>query len=172
LFHSNKDEERSEDLKEDTEMIGEFVYGLVQTEGDILPTILRVALGIVIFPHGAQKLLGWFGGDGYRATMDYYTKGMGIPALFVILLIIVEFFGSLALILGLVTRVVALGIAVEMLVAVWMVHRHNGFFMNWEGEKEGEGFEFHILVGAIAVALVIGGGGALSVDLALSGSLF
>jgi uncharacterized membrane protein YphA (DoxX/SURF4 family) len=77
LCHSNKREERSEDRKEDTEMIGEFVYGLVQTDGDILPTVLRVALGIVIFPHGAQKLLGWFGGDGYRATMDYYTKGMG-----------------------------------------------------------------------------------------------
>ena len=153
-------------------MIGEFVYGLVQTEGDILPTVLRGALGIVIFPHGAQKLLGWFGGDGYRATMDYFTKGMGIPALFAILPIIVEFFGSLALILGLVTRLVALGIAVDMLVAVWTVHRDNGFFMNWEGEKEGEGFEYHVLVVAIAVALVIGGGAALSVDLALSGSLF
>ena len=159
-------------------MIGEFVYGLMQTvyglmqtEGDILPTILRVALGIVIFPHGAQKLLGWFGGDGYRATMDSFTKGMGIPALFAILPIIVEFFGSLALILGLVTRLVALGIAVDMLVAVWTVHRHNGFFMNWEGEKEGEGFEFHILVVAIAVALVIGGSGAFSFDLVLAGLL-
>jgi putative oxidoreductase len=172
LVPQHKGEERSEDLKEDTEMIGEFVYRLMQTEGDILPTILRLALGIVIFPHGAQKLLGWFGGDGYRATMDSFTKGMGIPALFAILPIIVEFFGSLALILGLVTRLVALGIAVDMLVAVWTVHRHNGFFMNWEGEKEGEGFEFHILVVAIAVALVIGGGGALSLDLALSGSLF
>ena len=172
MCHSNKGEERSEDLKEDTEMIGEFVYGLMQTEGDILPTVLRVALGIVIFPHGAQKLLGWFGGDGYRATMDYFTKGMGIPALFAILPIIVEFFGSLALILGLGTRLVSLGIALDMLVAVWTVHRHNGFFMNWEGEKEGEGFEFHILVVAIAVALVIGGGGALSLDLVLAGLLF
>jgi len=116
--------------------------------------------------------LGWFGGDGYRATMDYFKKAMGIPAFFAILPIIVEFFGSLALILGLVTRLVALGIAVDMLVAVWTVHRHNGFFMIWEGEKEGEGFEFHILVVAIAVALVIGGGGALSVDLALYGSPF
>ena len=168
MCHSNKGEERSEDLKEGTEMIGEFVYGLMQTEGDILPTILRVALAIVIFPHGAQKLLGWFGGDGYRATMDYFTKGMGIPAFFAILPIIVEFFGSLALILGLGTRLVALGITVDMLVAVWTVHRHNGFFMNWEGE----GFEFHILVVAIAVALVIGGGGALSLDLVLAGLLF
>jgi putative oxidoreductase len=150
-------------------MIGEFAYGLVQTEGDVLPLVLRVALGIVIFPHGAQKLLGWFGGDGYRATVDYFKKGMGIPALFAILPIIIEFFGSLALILGLVTRLVALGIAVDMLVAVWAVHRHNGFFMNWDGEKEGEGFEFHILVVAIAVALVIGGSGAFSLDLVLAG---
>jgi putative oxidoreductase len=102
-------------------------------------------------------------------TGTYYTKGMGIPALFAILPIIVEFFGSIALILGLVTRLVALGIAVDMVVAVWTVHRHNGFFMNWEGEKEGEGFEFHILVVAIAVALVIGGSGAFSLDLVLAG---
>ena len=153
-------------------MIGEFVYGLMQTEGDVLPLLLRVALSIVIFPHGAQKFLGWFGGDGYRATMDYFKKAMGIPAFFAILPIIVEVFGSLALILGLVTRLVALGIAVDMLVAVWTVHRHNGFFMNWEGEKEGEGFEFHILVVAITVALLIGGDGALSVDLGLYGSPF
>ena len=149
-------------------MIGEFVYSLIRTEGDVLPLVLRVALGVVIFPHGAQKLLGWFGGDGYRATMDHFKKAVGIPALFAILPIIVEFFGSLALILGLATRLVALGIAVDMLVAVWTVHRHKGFFMNWEDEKEGEGFEFHILVVAIAVALAIGGGGVLSLDLVLA----
>src|SRR5215212_10129755 len=152
-------------------MIGEVVYGMMQTEGDVLPLLLRVALSIVIFPHGAQKLLGWFGGDGYRTTMDYFKKAMGIPAFFAILPIIVEFFGSLALILGLVTRLVALGIAVDMLVAVWTVHCHNGFFMNWEGEKEGEGFEFHILVVAIAVALEIGGSGAYAFDLVLAGLL-
>ena len=152
-------------------MIGEFMQGLVQTEGDVLPLVLRVALGVVIFPHGAQKLLGWFGGDGYRNTMGFFTKGMGIPAILAFLVIFVEFFGSLALIFGMLTKLAALGIGVDMLVAALLVHRSNGFFMNWEGEREGEGFEFHILAVAIALALVIGGGGTLSLDLLVSSLL-
>lgn len=152
-------------------MIGELVQSLVQTEGDVLPLVLRVSLGVVIFPHGAQKLLGLFGGDGYRNTMAFFTKSMGIPAILAFLVIFVEFFGSLALIFGLLTKPAALGVGVDMLVAALMVHRSNGFFMNWEGEQEGEGFEFHILAVAIALALVIGGGGALSLDLLLSGLL-
>jgi putative oxidoreductase len=157
--------------EEDKEMIGEFMQGLVQTEGDVLPLVLRIALGVVIFPHGAQKLLGWFGGAGYRKTMGFFTKGMGIPAILAFLVIIVEFFGSLALIFGLLTKVAALGIAVDMLVAALLVHLPNGFFMNFEGDQEGEGFEFHILAVGIALALVIGGGGALSLDLLLSNLL-
>lgn len=153
-------------------MIRELLQTLVQTEADILPLILRIALGVVIFPHGAQKLLGWFGGPGYRGTMGFFTKGMGIPAILAFLVIMVEFFGSLALILGLLTRPAALGIGVDMVVAAWMVHRGNGFFMNWEGDQEGEGFEFHILAAGIALALVISGGGALSLDEALSSLLF
>jgi len=153
-------------------MIRELLQILVQTEADILPLILRIALGVVIFPHGAQKLLGWFGGYGYRGTMGFLTKSMGIPAVFAYLAIMAEFFGSLGLIVGLLTRPAALGIGIVMLVAAWMVHRQSGFFMNWKGDQEGEGFEFHILAAGIALALVISGGGALSLDEALSGLLF
>jgi putative oxidoreductase len=153
-------------------MIRELLQILMQTEADILPLILRIALGVVIFPHGAQKLLGWFGGYSYRGTMDFFTKGMGIPAVFAFLAITAEFFGSLGLIVGLLTRPAALGIGIVMLVAAWMAHRQSGFFMNWQGDQEGEGFEFHILAAGIALALVIGGGGALSLDGALSGLLF
>ena len=153
-------------------MIRELLQILVQTEADILPLILRIALGVVIFPHGAQKLLGWFGGYGYRGTMGFLTKSMGIPAVFAYLAIMAEFFGSLGLIAGLLTRPAALGIGIVMLVAAWMVHRQSGFFMNWQGDQEGEGFEFHILAAGIALALVISGGGALSLDEALSGLLF
>ena len=144
---------------------------MLQTEGDLLPLILRVALGVMIFPHGAQKLLGWFGGDGYRGTMAFFTKGMGIPAILTFLVIAVEFFGSLGLIFGFLTRPAAPGIGVDMVVAALLVHRSNGFFTNWEGEQEGEGFEFHILAAGIALALVIDGGGALSLDGALTSVL-
>ena len=149
-------------------MVGETLQGLVQTEESIVPLLLRVALGVVMIPHGAQKLLGWFGGDGYRNTMNFFTKGMGIPAILAFAVIAVEFFGSLALIFGLLTRLAALGIGVDMVVAAILVHRPNGFFMNWEGEQEGEGFEFHILAAGIALGLVIAGGGALSLDGLLS----
>ena len=114
-------------------MIGELIRNVMRTEGDLLPLILRVALGVVIFPHGAQKLLGWFGGDGYRGTMAFFTKGMGIPAILAFLVIAVEFFGSLGLIFGFLARPAALGIGVDMVVAALLVHRSNGFFMSWEG---------------------------------------
>ena len=111
--------------------------------------MLRVALGIVIFPHGAQKLSDWFGGDGFRETMAYFTKGTRIPAVLVLSPIAVEFFGSLAPILVVLTRPVAPAIGVDMVVAAWMGQRSSGFFMNWEGE----GFAFRNLAAGIAVAL-------------------
>ncbi|MFN8375966.1 MAG: DoxX family protein [Anaerolineae bacterium] len=131
---------------------------------DILLLVLRIALGLVIFPHGAQKLLGWFGGFGYSGTMNYFTKTMHIPYLFGLLAIIAEFFGSLALMAGLLVRPAALGIGVTMLVAAWLVHRPNGFFMNWFGSQQGEGYEYFILAVGVAAVLVIAGAGAWSLD--------
>src|SRR5215470_12688355 len=137
---------------------------LVATDDSIVPTILRVLLGGVFFAHGAQKLLGWFGGYGYSATMQFFTQSMHIPAPLAFLVIFTEFFGALALILGIGTRLAALGIAVVMIVAALTAHASNGFFMNWSGQQHGEGFEYHILAFAISVALLIWGAGRYSVD--------
>ncbi len=139
---------------------------LLETDGSVVGLLLRVTLAVVIFPHGAQKVFGWFGGHGFKNTMGFFT-GMGIPAVFGLLAIAAEFFGSLGLALGLLTRVAAFGIACVMLVAALTVHWPHGFFMNWYGSKKGEGFEFHLLALGIAIALMIMGGGTWSVDRAL-----
>lgn len=141
---------------------------LIQTGNYTVPAILRLVLGIVFFAHGAQKMLGWWGGQGFSGTMGMFEHGMGIPAVFAFLAIAAEFFGSLGLIIGLLGRVAAFGIACNMLVAIAKVHSANGFFMNWAGDQKGEGFEFHLLVLAIATAIMIAGSGAFSVDRALT----
>jgi putative oxidoreductase len=130
--------------------------------------LLRLTLGIVMFPHGAQKALGWFGGYGFEGTMGFFTQQMGIPAFFAFLAIMAEFAGSLALIFGFMTRVAAFGIFMNMLVATLMVHLPVGFFMNWNGQQQGEGYEYHLLAMGIAVTLMLRGGGKLSVDRKLS----
>jgi len=140
---------------------------LLQTENDTATMILRVLLGVVFFPHGMQKLFGWFGGYGFSGTYGFFT-GSGIPALFAVLAILAEGLGSLGLLTGLLTRVSALGIGTNMVVAVLMIHHKFGFFMNWDGKQPGEGFEYHILAIAIAIALVIRGGGRWSVDKAIA----
>jgi putative oxidoreductase len=115
---------------------------LFQTDSDPLLTIVRVVLGVVFVAHGAQKVLGWFGGYGFGPTMGS-MEHMGIPAPFAFLAIAAEFAGGLGLIFGLLTRVAAFGLGVEMIVAVAKVHAANGLFMNWAGNQRGEGFEYH-----------------------------
>jgi putative oxidoreductase len=144
--------------------------GLLRTENDLALTIARLVLGIIFFAHGSQKLFGWFGGYGFHATMDAFTHQLGIPAAFAFIAIMAEFFGSIGLILGFLTRIAASGIACVMLVAIMMVHLQFGFFMNWAGTQKGEGIEYHLLALAITVVIMIRGGGALSVDGAISGS--
>jgi putative oxidoreductase len=141
---------------------------LLTTTNDAVLTLMRLVLGVVFFAHGAQKMLGWFGGYGFSATMGLFSSHLHIPAPFAFLAIAAEFFGGLGLILGLLTRVAAFGITVNMLLAVFMVHIHVGFFANWSGTQKGEGFEFHLLALALAIALIVRGGGAFSVDRALS----
>ena len=141
---------------------------LVNTDNDIATLVIRVMLGVVFFPHGMQKLLGWYGGYGFTGSMGFFTDTLHIPAIFAFLAIMAEGLGSLGLITGLLTRVAAFGIGVNMVVAVYMLHWQHGFFMNWFGQQKGEGFEFHLLVVAMAVALIIKGGGALSVDRVLA----
>jgi len=141
---------------------------IMHTNGDVVFFILRVMLGIVFLPHGAQKVLGWFGGGGFSGTMGMF-ESMGVPTLFAFLAIMAEFLGSLGLILGLLTRIAAFGITCVMLVAVMMVHLPNGIFMNWSGKQAGEGFEYHILVLAITIALMMRGGGRWSLDRKIAG---
>ncbi len=135
-------------------------YGLVAA---------RMALGVVFFAHGAQKVLGWWGGYGWSGTMGFFTHSMGIPAPFAVLAIVAEFAGGIGLIVGALSRLAAFGIFVDMAVAVAMVHWRNGFFMNWFGNQKGEGFEYHILAMALALVIILGGAGPLSIDAAVSG---
>jgi putative oxidoreductase len=137
---------------------------LLVTDDSKATAILRLVLGIVFFAHGAQKMLGWFGGPGFSGTMGLFTGYLHIPVPFAFLAIAAEFFGGLGLILGFLTRIAAFGIAVNMVVAIVMVHRAFGFFMNWTGTQKGEGFEYHLLVLAITAFLMIRGAGTFSVD--------
>jgi putative oxidoreductase len=140
---------------------------LMGTSNDVALTMLRVVLGVVFFAHGAQKMLGWFGGYGFHGTMGAFTQ-MGMPAALAFLIICTEFFGGLGLIVGLLTRIAALGIGGLMVGAIFMVHLPNGFFMNWMGTQKGEGFEYHLLALAMAAALLLRGAGAFSLDRALA----
>jgi putative oxidoreductase len=137
---------------------------LFKTNDRIAPLIARLTLGLVMFPHGAQKVLGWYGGYGFSGTLHFFTQQMHIPALLAFLAIAAEFAGSLGLITGLFSRVAALGIATNMIVAIEMVHKANGFFMNWYGNQKGEGYEYHLLVIGLALIVLIHGAGKLSLD--------
>ncbi len=116
---------------------------VTQTESDLAGLVLRLTLAVVIFPHAAQKALGWFGGFGVGGTMEFFARDLGIPALFGALAIAAEFFGAIVLALGLLSRIAAFGIGTVMVTAAVLVHRENGFFMNWFGNQKGEGFEYH-----------------------------
>jgi putative oxidoreductase len=126
--------------------------------------ILRLTLGLVMFPHGAQKLLGWYNGFGFNGTMGFFTETMHLPWLIAFLVIIGESFGSVALLLGLLTRFTAASLAVIMVGAIVTTHLPHGFFMNWFGKQQGEGFEYHLLVIGIAAALLVTGAGRWSAD--------
>ncbi len=145
-----------------------MVRKLFSTDDNAATVILRLVLGVVFFAHGAQKMLGWFGGFGFSGTMGFFTGTMHIPAPLAFLAIAAEFFGSLGVILGFLTRIAALGIATNMVVAIAAVHSAVGFFMDWNGTQKGEGFEFHLLVLAITTFLIIRGAGAFSIDRAIA----
>jgi putative oxidoreductase len=136
---------------------------LFATPRDLGPTIGRLALGMVMFPHGAQKALGWFGGQGFGATMAMFTH-RGVPAALAVLAILAEFLGSMGLLVGAVARVAAFGIACNMVVAILTVHAQNGFFMNWFGQNMGEGFEYHLLALGLALIVIVKGAGRFSID--------
>jgi putative oxidoreductase len=133
--------------------------------------VLRLTLAAVFFPHGVQKVLGWFGGYGLSGTWGFFTQKMGIPPILAALAIAAEFLGPIALFLGFLTRVAAFGIFCVMAAAVWLVHVKVGFFMNWFGTMPAgkEGFEFHLLAFALCFSVMVRGAGAVSVDRAIAG---
>jgi len=136
---------------------------LLHTNDDVGLFIARLSLGVVILPHGLQKLLGMFGGAGFSGTVDFFV-GSGLPSAVAILIIIGESFGALGLILGFLSRLAAFGIMLIMLGAIFMVHIQNGFFMNWFGNQAGEGFEYHLLALGLSLVVLIKGGGKWSFD--------
>ena len=144
------------------------VRHVLDTDGGLAPAIARIGLGLVILPHGLQKVLGWFGGYGFSGTYGFMTNQLGIPGILAVLAILAESVGALALIAGIGSRIAALGIAAVMLVATAMVHLPHGFFMNWTGAQGGEGFEYHLLALALAAIVVVKGGGKGAIDRALT----
>lgn len=138
---------------------------LLGTDSRVSLTFARIALAVLIVPHGAQHLLGWFGGYGFSGTLGWMTGTVGIPAPFAALAILTEFFAPFALVAGIGSRFAAAGLVGLMLGAI-PTHMANGFFMNWFGALPagGEGFEYHLVVIALALVVVIDGGGAWSVD--------
>ena len=140
---------------------------LLATDGDWVLALVRIVLGITFFAHGAQKLLGWFGGHGLEATVRTFREHLGIPAPLTYLAIAAEFFGGLGLIVGFLSRVAALGVAITMIVAMFKVHWQFGFFINWFDDRQGHGIEYHLLAIALAAVVIVHGAGAFSVDRAL-----
>jgi putative oxidoreductase len=143
--------------------LSQLFSSFVSTSDSFAPTLLRLALGIMILPHGLQKTLGWFGGYGFKGSMGYLTGTIGAPWIFALLAILAETVGAVMLITGFGTRLAALGVGGVMVVAA-LTHRSNGFFMNWAGNQKGEGIEFHLLALAIVGTLLILGGGQWSID--------
>ncbi len=143
---------------------------IIATNSNNWPALIaRLALGLTIFPHGAQKFLGWFGGYGFTGTMGYFTTQAHLPYMVGLLFILIEFFGSLFLIFGFLTRLSAIGFMSIYIGAIATVHAANGFFMNWNVEaNKGEGWEYFILLFGLALIALILGGGKASIDAALT----
>jgi putative oxidoreductase len=143
---------------------------LVSTTGDGAASLARVSLGLLMFPHGGQHALGWFGGYGFGGTFTWMTRTLGFPRPMAALAIVVELLAPLALVLGIGGRLAAAGIF-GLMVGAASTHLANGFFMNWFGglPAGSEGFEYHLLVMALSAVVAIKGSGALSIDRYLTG---
>jgi putative oxidoreductase len=131
--------------------------------------IVRVVLGVIFFAHGAQKMFGWFGGHGLKGTIGYFRQALGISPALTVLAALTECFGGLAVLVGVLARPVAVGLIVNMLVAIATVHWPNGFFLNWSLEAgKGHGFEMNLALIGMALAILVGGAGVLSIDRMIS----
>ena len=138
---------------------------LADHKTDIAILLMRLALGGVIFAHGAQKAFGWFGGYGFEGTMGYFTGTVGLPYFIGVLVILGESLGAFALVLGFFGRFMSLSLFVIILGALFFDHAQNGFYMNWYGNRAGgEGIEFDLLVFGLSLALLLVGSGKFSID--------
>ena len=148
-----------------------MLANLFYTNPDWIETLIRITLGVVFFAHGAQKLLGWFGGVGLKDTMRTMHQFLGLPIPLAFLAVATEFFGGAGLVVGLLSRGAALGIAVTMVAAILMVHGRYGLFLNWFGDRKGHGIEYHLLAIALAAVIIVRGSGAVSLDRLLFNSI-
>jgi putative oxidoreductase len=148
-----------------------MLTSLFYTNPDWIETLIRITLGVVFFAHGAQKLLGWYGGAGLKDTMRTMHQFLGLPIPLAFLAVATEFFGGAGLMVGLLSRVAALGIAVTMVAAILMVHGRYGLFLNWFGDRKGHGIEYHLLAIALAAVIIVRGSGAVSLDRLLFNSI-
>jgi putative oxidoreductase len=141
-----------------------MIESLTGTHTDWIVGIARIVLGIIFFGHGAQKMLGWYGGPGLASSMRTFTEHLHLPSTLAFLVIAGELFGGIGLIVGLFSRIAALFIALTMVGAIATVHFRFGLFLNWFGSQEGHGIEYHLLAIALALVVVAKGSGAFSVD--------
>ena len=141
-----------------------MIENLTGTHADWVVAFARITLGIIFFAHGAQKMLGWYGGPGLTGSMRTFTEHLRLPSTLAFLVIAGEFFGGIGLIVGLFSRIAALVIALTMVGAIVTVHYRFGLFLNWFGSQEGHGIEYHLLTVALALVVVVKGAGALSLD--------
>ena len=137
---------------------------IFNTNNDLTGLITRLTLGLILFPHGAQKMLGLFGGYGFTGTMGFFTDTMKLPWIIGFLVIIIEFIGALSLIAGFASRIWSVLIIILFTGIIFSWHLNNGFFMNWFGNQKGEGYEYHLLMIGLAIATFINGSGKYSVD--------
>lgn len=137
---------------------------IFNTKNDWTGLITRLTIGIVLFPHGAQKMLGAFGGYGFKGTMGFFTDTMNLPWIIGFMVINIEFFGALSLIAGFASRIWSALTIILFIGIIFSSHLEHGFFMNWFGNQQGEGYEFHLLIIGLAIATLINGSGKYSVD--------
>jgi len=137
---------------------------IFNTNNDLTGFIIRLTIGLILLPHGAQKLLGMFGGYGFSGTMGFFTGTMHLPWIIAFLVIIIEFFGSLSFLAGFASRIWAILTIILMIGIIATSHIDNGFFMNWFGNQKGEGYEYHLLVIGLCLATLVNGSGKYSLD--------
>ncbi|QHT68601.1 DoxX family protein [Rhodocytophaga rosea] len=145
-----------------------MIKNIFSAHSDYTGLILRLSLGLVVLPHGAQKLMGWFGGYGFTNTMHFFTETMHLPWLIGFAVIILETLGAMLLIAGFGSRIIGVLMAILMTGIIFSVHIENGFFMNWFGNQKGEGIEYCLLAIGLALSIVSNGAGIFSVDGLLS----